>query len=149
MMESLWGENSFDINTKKMDQEESWRTYCGLCCKSLVWPWSLKRRTLWEKHWWDMCESKLVCDWGTLEGTFLTIFSEVNYALKRKKSATRDVPSHVDPRQNLAIRLIPLLYGHAWPHLACSSSGHISSSYFLIFWCQNLISQFLVSKFNL
>ena len=35
-----------------------------------------------------------------------------------KKAAMRYVPSHVDPRQNLAMGPIPLLRGHTWPLLA-------------------------------
>ena len=36
MMERLWDDDFFDINTKKMDQVGCWRTYCDLCCKSLM-----------------------------------------------------------------------------------------------------------------
>ena len=75
-------------------------------------------------------ESKLACDWATLEGTILTIFSEVNYTLKRKKSRMRDVPSHVDPRQNLAMGSTPLLHGHLWYAIPTAMCHPLISSSF-------------------
>ena len=71
--------------------------------------------------------SKLAYDWGILEGT---IFGEVNYTLKMKKSTTRDVPNHVDPKQNLVVGPTQLLHDHLWHAIPMATCHPLISSSF-------------------
>ena len=111
--------------------------------------WSLKGRIWWERHWWCVSRKQVGVWLGTLEGTFLTIFGEVNYTLKMKKSTTRDVPNHVDPRQNLVVGATRLLHGHPPMHHP-KAICHLFFLHFLMpkFNFQNFHFQFFFSKFQ-
>ena len=129
MMERLWGEDFSDINTNKMGPEGCWRTYCDLCCRSLVWSWSLKRGTWWEKHEWDV--------WGeqvggvireTLKGPFWS-FSVKLITHSRGRNLQREMSP------------IMLIQGKIWPwdpfHSYKAMHGHlwhaIPPPYFILF----------------